>query len=436
MSEKDTQLHDLTLKDGDIFAERFLVLRRLGSGGMGVVFLVADTQLAEQHLALKILHRSLAKKAEVSSRFRNEVLVARSLSHPNVIRTYDFGKAPDGTAYISMEFVEGTSLRELIAERGRIPFLEACAMLLQILRGVSYAHEQGVVHRDLKPANVMITARGVAKLGDFGTARVVQTESELTQKGQILGTLGYMAPEQIKGERANTASDIYALGIIAYEMVTGENPFFAKSDVEVAMKQLEEPLPDASSITPEVPKWYVSFTKRATQKERAKRFESVAEMLACLEEQLEKETEVRTRERSLRRFSGVFTGIIIGALLGYISLRPPEIFSTLDSKPDGAEVAMSATETMTKSDQSEEPAFSAEEILNQRLQERVSKRVTVEAPKMDASSALPYASLDEAAAIFRQSYSSASESKQTALRNLLRMEAEDELQQSVEKVTH
>ena len=182
--------------------------------------------------------------------------------------------------------------------------------------------------------------------------------------------------------------------------------------------------------------WYVSFTKRATQKERAKRFESVADMLACLEEQLEKETEVRTRERSLRRFSGVFTGIIIGALLGYISLRPPEIFSTSGSKPDRAEVAMSATETMTKGDQSEEPAFSAEEILNQRLQERVSKRVTVEAPKMDASSALPYASLDEAAAIFRQSYSSASESKQTALRNLLRMEAEDELQQSVEKVTH
>lgn len=292
METQTKSLTMLSIEPGSIIARRYEVCDKLGSGGMGVVYRVIDRELNDEVVALKLLHPHLAQDEEVFARFRNEVLVARALSHPNIVRIHDMGRAEQGFSYISMEFVDGYSLADRIAPKAVIPgmpnepltFDEALSTLYQICCGVAYAHDKGIIHRDLKPANVMISKRGEVKLADFGTARIMGMDRSLTQAGQVIGTPDYMSPEQIKGERLDASCDIYALGVIGYELAVGRKPFIAESAVAVAFKHLNEPVPEFARPGTGIPKWFEEVIWKATAKERAQRFSSAFEFAHALSE--------------------------------------------------------------------------------------------------------------------------------------------------------
>jgi serine/threonine protein kinase len=283
----DTSFTTFNVEPGSIIAGRYEVICSLGSGGVGGVFRVKDTELAGEEVALKLLHAHLAKDENIFKRFRNEVLVARSLTHPNIVRTHDFGRAEQGFSYISMEIVDGCNLKdkisETIKEKGLPPFSfeEALAVLFQIVNGSAYAHDKGVVHRDLKPANVLLGPDGEIKLADFGTARIVGLETSLTQTGQAIGTPDYMSPEQIRGEVPDARCDIYSLGIIAYELVTGVKPFNAETSVAMAFKHINEPMPDVTEHS-EAPAWFRDIVFKCGAKDRESRFDSAKELLIAL----------------------------------------------------------------------------------------------------------------------------------------------------------
>jgi serine/threonine-protein kinase len=282
------------LRSGEVIAGRFEICERLGTGGMGLVYRAIDRDLNDEVIALKLLHSHLASDETIFRRFRNEVLVARSLSHPNIVRTHDIGKAEDGFSYISMEFVDGASLKEhtlkeIENDEGEtseqqiaLPFEYALSIFCQILSGVSYAHGKGIIHRDLKPANVMISKTGEVKLADFGTARILGMDTSITRTGQVVGTPDYMSPEQIRGERLEQSCDLYALGIIAYELVVGVKPFVADSPVAVAFKHLNEPLPEFDRERLEVPDWFVDVVNKAAAKRAEDRYGSAAEIAAAI----------------------------------------------------------------------------------------------------------------------------------------------------------
>ena len=284
----------LKLGPGSMIAGRFEVVERLGAGGMGIVYKGIDHSLNNQIVALKILNPFLSQNEVVLKRFMNEVLVARSLSHPNIIRIHDIGNTEDGFAYISMEYVDGKSLSDVIMPQGEdsssdgiaLDFNDALSYLFQILNGVAYAHEKGVIHRDLKPANVMISKSGEVKLADFGTARVLGEQTGLTQDGQSVGTPDYMSPEQIRGEGADYRSDIYSLGIIAYQLVTGRKPFIADSPVAVAFKHINDPFPFFANEEIGIPKWFEAIIHKATAKRKEDRFASAEQFAFALAEQV------------------------------------------------------------------------------------------------------------------------------------------------------
>lgn len=290
-----TSLRDPTiinLQPGQIVASRYEICERVGVGGMGMVFRVRDRDLNNEIVALKVLHPHLAQDEQVFRRFLNEVLVARSLSHPNIIRLHDIGRASEGLSYISMEYVAGVTLKDrispiegthsLVQTAQPLPVEEALEILMKIFSGVSYAHEKGIIHRDLKPANVMLSTRGEVKLADFGTARIVGMDTSLTQTGQMIGTPDYMSPEQIRGETLDSRCDVYALGIIAFELLTGRKPFVADSAVAVAFKHLNEPLPSFASETSGVPKWLEEAVRKATAKVKEERYETAADFAQAL----------------------------------------------------------------------------------------------------------------------------------------------------------
>ncbi|MBP9838498.1 MAG: serine/threonine protein kinase, partial [Proteobacteria bacterium] len=239
MDNTDKVFTGSNFDEGVIIATRYQLCERLGAGGMGMVFRAVDRDLEGEIVALKLLLPHLALDENVFRRFRNEVLVARSLTHPNIVRTHDIGRAEGGYSYISMEFVDGFSLKDKInevsaTEKKIFDFEDALKVLYQIVNGVCYAHGKGIIHRDLKPANVLLNKRGEVKLADFGTARMVGMDTSITQTGQVIGTPDYMSPEQIRGENLDTSCDIYSLGILAYELVTGNRPFHADSAVALA----------------------------------------------------------------------------------------------------------------------------------------------------------------------------------------------------------
>ena len=282
MESRSSQLNPGQIAKGEIIAGRYEVHEQIGTGGMGLVLRVVDRELNNEIVALKLLHSHLAKNESIFKRFQNEVLVARSLTHPNIVRIHDIGRSKEGFSYISMELVDGVSLRDRLerddAKEG-LKFDEALRFLFQICSGVAYAHEKEIIHRDLKPANVLLTSTEEVKLADFGMARILGMDTSLTQSGQMIGTPDYMSPEQIRGEILDARCDVYALGIIAYELVMGQKPFSADSSVAVAYKHLNEPLPDFDE-SHAVPKWYENLVKKATSKERDERFQNGMELAA------------------------------------------------------------------------------------------------------------------------------------------------------------
>ena len=247
---------------------------------MGEVFRAHDAVLARE-VAIKVLHRPLAADQGFVDRFRREARAAAVLSHPNIVAVHDWG-AVDGIYYMVMEFVRGQSLRDILNAEGLLAPAQATDVLLQTLSALEHAHRQGIVHRDMKPENIMVTRDGVAKVADFGLARAY-ADAQITHAGHVTGTVQYLAPEQLQGEPADPRTDLYALGIVAYELFTGQIPFSAETPMAIAYKHLRERVPAASARNPAVTKGLDGWIASMTEKERELRPESASEARRDLE---------------------------------------------------------------------------------------------------------------------------------------------------------
>ncbi|HYY34604.1 MAG TPA: Stk1 family PASTA domain-containing Ser/Thr kinase [Gaiellaceae bacterium] len=261
MAVSDTLIN--TLFDG-----RYRILRKLGSGGMANVYLAEDEELGRR-VAIKILNDRYANDELFIERFRREAKSAAGLSHPNIVSIYDRGEA-EGTYYIAMEVIEGRSLKELILTRGPLPIAQAVAYTLEMLEALRFAHRHGIIHRDIKPHNILIGER--LKVTDFGIARA--GASQMTEAGSIMGTAQYLSPEQARGAPVTASSDLYSVGIVLYEMLTGKVPFTGDSAIEIAMKHLNELPKPPSKIRPEVSEELDQVVLRALAKAPEDRYQT------------------------------------------------------------------------------------------------------------------------------------------------------------------
>ncbi|MDQ6803520.1 MAG: protein kinase [Actinomycetota bacterium] len=233
-------------------AGRYRLERRLGIGGMSTVQLAFDERL-QRYVAVKLLAEHLADDESFVSRFRREALAAARLVHPNIVQVFDFGfDEPAHQHFIVMEHVSGQSCAELLRDRGHLDVDEAVSIITQACRGLDYAHRNGVVHRDVKPGNLLVADTGVVKLADFGIARATD-QSSITQVGSVLGTAAYLAPEQARGEEAGPRADIYSLGVVSYQLLSGRLPYEAASLSELALRQQRESPPPLNQVNPSVP---------------------------------------------------------------------------------------------------------------------------------------------------------------------------------------
>jgi serine/threonine-protein kinase len=263
-----------TLVDG-----RYRIIRRLGSGGMADVYCAEDTQLGRE-VALKLLYRRFAEDEEFVERFRREASSAAGLQHPNVVQVFDRGEW-DGTYYIAMEFLTGRNLKQVVRDHGPLEPALAVDLTIQILKAARFAHRRGIVHRDIKPHNVIVDDEGRAKVTDFGIARA--GASDMTETGSIMGTAQYLSPEQAQGHPVDARADLYSIGIVLYELLTGAPPFDAESPVTIALKQVsEEPVP-AMQRNPAVSPALDAVVMRALRKDPAARFQNADEFIAALE---------------------------------------------------------------------------------------------------------------------------------------------------------
>ena len=279
------------VQPGMVLADRFEICDMVGNGGMGTVYLVKDLYQNGALLALKLLHPYLAHDSDAFSRFKREIEVASTLNHETIVKTHSIGQLDNGQLYLTLEFVDGLSLKQYLAHKNQksktpigLPFKTALVILYQLLQGVGYAHRRGVIHRDLKPANVMISSTGRIKIVDFGTAKLLDATKTITATGEVIGTPQYMSPEQVKGEQAGTASDVYCLGIIGYELVVGKPPFTASTLVAIALQHLSEPLPEFYDALGDIPQWYEDIMRKATAKNPKDRFQNTEEFAKALEE--------------------------------------------------------------------------------------------------------------------------------------------------------
>jgi serine/threonine-protein kinase len=268
---------------GTLLNERFRLEEKIGSGGMSTVYRAFDETL-ERWVAIKLMHREISSDSDQLERFRREARAVASLNHPHVVTVIDFGE-DDDHPYIVFEYVEGENLKDRLRRMGRLPVPEAVAYAIEIGRALECAHGNKLVHRDVKPQNVLIDPEGRAKVTDFGIARSLEAEG-LTATGRVLGTTDYVAPEQALGEPTTAQSDVYSLGICLFEMLTGDVPFRADSQVAVAMKHVKDPLPDIRMRRPEVSAALASVVETACAKETANRFASAHELVHELEHTL------------------------------------------------------------------------------------------------------------------------------------------------------
>jgi eukaryotic-like serine/threonine-protein kinase len=269
-----------------VLSGRYRLEAKLGSGGMSTVYLAQD-EVLDRPVAVKLLHREIVEEADQLERFRREARAAARLSHPNLVGVIDAGE-DEGRPYIVFEYIDGRTLKRRIQDEGGLPVDEAVAYAIEIGRGLIAAHARKLVHRDVKPQNVLIDPDGRAKVTDFGIARSLESEG-LTATGRVLGTTDYVSPEQAMGEDVDERSDVYSLGVVLYEMLSGEVPFRAETQVGVAMKHVNEPLPDVQAKRPEVSAALASVVDRATTKDPRDRYATVAQMVRDLEQTLEVE---------------------------------------------------------------------------------------------------------------------------------------------------
>src|ERR687887_2387560 len=268
---------------GTLIGGRFRLDERIGSGGMSTVYRAFDPTL-ERWVAIKLMHRDISHDPDQLERFRREARAVSQLNHPHVVTVIDAGE-DEGAAFIVFEYVEGETLKDRIRRLGRLPVPEAVAYAVEIGRALAAAHAQRLVHRDVKPQNVLIDREGRAKVTDFGIARSLEAKG-LTATGRVLGTTDYVSPEQALGHEVTEQSDVYSLGIVLYEMLTGEVPFKADTQVATAMKHVREPMPDVQRVRPEISAALAVVVERAPAKGTANRYPTVEEMVRDLEEVL------------------------------------------------------------------------------------------------------------------------------------------------------
>jgi eukaryotic-like serine/threonine-protein kinase len=262
---------------------RYRLDAQIGAGGMSTVYRAFDTTL-ERRVAVKLMHREIASDSDQLERFRREARSVAQLSHPHIVGVIDAGEE-DGRPYIVFEYVEGETLKERIRRMGRLPIDEAIAYAIEIARALGAAHARGIVHRDIKPQNVLVDEEGSAKVTDFGIARSLEDEG-LTADGRVLGTTDYVSPEQALGHVVDGQSDIYSLGIVLYEMLTGDVPFHGENQVSVAMKHVREDLPDVQVMRPEVSARLAAVLDRMTDKDLGQRHPDAAALELDLEDAL------------------------------------------------------------------------------------------------------------------------------------------------------
>ena len=301
-----------TLVDG-----RYRVMSRIGSGGMADVYCAHDQQLGRK-VALKVLHRRFSEDQEFVERFRREASAAAGLQHPNVVQVFDRGSW-DGTYYIAMEFLDGRSLKQLVRDEGPLPAAQVVDIGVQILRAARFAHKRGVIHRDIKPHNVIVDGEGRVKVTDFGIARA--GASDMTETGTIIGTAQYLSPEQAQGHAVSAASDLYSVGILLYELLTGRVPFEADSAVTIALKQVsEEPVPPRA-LNPEISPELEAVVLKAMQKDPARRFQDADEFILALEAARELPARPDAPQRT-----GALTGVYPALAAEYAEYDPPHAY--------------------------------------------------------------------------------------------------------------
>lgn len=265
---------------GKVLGNRYEILEEIGSGGMATVY-KAKCKLLNRYVAVKVLRDEFANDAEFIKRFQVEAQSAASLSHPNIVSIYDVGNE-DGLHYIVMELIEGKTLKEIIKEKGKLPWREAVGIASQIASGLSQAHQNHIVHRDIKPHNIIITKDGVAKVTDFGIAKAV-SNSTINAFGSTIGSVHYFSPEHARGGYTDEKSDIYSLGVVLYEMCTGKLPFDGETPVAVALKHLQETPKEPIEICKDLPKAVNDIIMKAMKKDPTERYESAADMYKDLQ---------------------------------------------------------------------------------------------------------------------------------------------------------
>lgn len=270
-----------TLEPGDTLGARYEILAVLGRGGFGAVYKAHDRSL-DRTVALKLIHPNLAEDGTALERFKREILLSSRITHKNVVRVYDLGEIDD-VKFISMQYIEGRDLSTLLAD-GRLPFDRVLPLVRQMAEALRAAHEAGVVHRDLKPQNVLLDTDDRVYITDFGISRTLEGGNTMTETGTLVGTLSYMSPEQARGEVPDHRSDIYALGLILYEMLSGEQPFATENPLSSLMRRVHEELPIIEPATVDAPPWLTQLLGRAAARELDDRYASIDELLADLDE--------------------------------------------------------------------------------------------------------------------------------------------------------
>ena len=271
---------------GQKINDRYQIIRTIGEGGMANVYLAFDTIL-ERNVAVKILRGDLADDEKFVRRFQREAISASSLSHTNIVEMYDVGE-DDGKYFIVMEFVDGKTLKSLIKRRGALTVHEVIDIMLQLTSGIAHAHESYIIHRDIKPQNVMIIEDGTVKITDFGIAMALNS-NELTQTNSVMGSVHYLPPEQANGTGSTIKSDIYSLGILMFELLTGKVPFKGDNAVEIAIKQMKDKIPSVCEINPDIPQSLENIILNACGKNPKNRYNSVLEMHEDLKTALDPE---------------------------------------------------------------------------------------------------------------------------------------------------
>jgi serine/threonine protein kinase/tetratricopeptide (TPR) repeat protein len=267
------------LQAGMVLGERYEILKPLGEGGMGAVYKARDREL-DRLVALKVIRPELAGHPEILRRFKQELILARQVTHKNVIRIFDLGMA-DGRKFITMEFVEGRDLKSILVERGKLPAEEVVPIVQQICRGLEAAHTEGVVHRDLKPQNIMVDAQGRVWVMDFGLARSTELVG-MTRTGSLMGTPDYMSPEQARADKVDARADLFSLGIIFYETLTGDLPFPADTLMAALLKRVKEKAVPPSVVDPSIPQRVSDIVMKCLEADRDKRYQTCGEILADL----------------------------------------------------------------------------------------------------------------------------------------------------------